>query len=97
MIMPAARSRGMDRAVFVVFVWSGTCVTCAPWKVAKVLCTILCRLARTPTGLCCTCSVRDIARYFQCDVQFFGVHFVLSVSIVPLGAQGQLRRSLDKG
>ena len=49
----------------------------------------LCRLARTPTGLCCTCSVRDIARYFQCDVQFFGVQFVLSIAIVPFGAQGQ--------
>ena len=73
MVMPAWRSRGIDRAVFVVFVWSGTCVSCAPWKGAIVLCAILRRLARTPTGLCCACSVRDIARYFQCDVQFFGV------------------------
>ena len=54
MVMPAWRSRGIDRAVFVVFVWSGTCVTCAPWKGANVLCTILCGLARTPTGLCCS-------------------------------------------
>ena len=54
-------------------------------------------LQRTPTGLCCTCSARDIARYFQCDVRFFGVQFVLSVVIVPLGAQDQLRRSRDKG
>ena len=36
-------------------------------------------------------------RYFQCDVQFFGVQFVLSIAIVPLGAQDQLRRSRDKG
>ena len=78
MVMPAWRSRGIDRAVFVVFVWSGTCITCAPWKGANVLCAILCRLARTPTGLCCSCSVRDIARYFQCHVQFFGVQFLLS-------------------
>ena len=34
---------------------------------------------------------------FQCDVQFFGVLFVLSIAIVPLGAQDQLRRSRDKG
>ena len=65
MVMPARLSRGMNRAVFVVCVWSGTCVTCAPWKGANVLCAILCRLARTPTGLCCTCSARDIARYFH--------------------------------
>ena len=95
--MPAGRSRGMDRAVFVVCVWSGTCVTHAPWKGADVLRTNLCGFARTPTGLCCTCSVRDIARNVQCDVQFFGVQFDLSVAIVPLGAQDQLRRSRDKG
>ena len=35
--------------------------------------------------------------FFNCDVQFFGVQFVLSVAIVPFGAQGQLRRSRDKG
>ena len=63
MVMPAWQSRGVDRAVFVVFVWSGTCATHAPWKGVDVLCTILCRLARTPTGLCCTCSARDIALY----------------------------------
>ena len=76
MVMPAWRSRGIDRAVFVVFVWSGTCVTCAPWKGAIVLCEILRRLARTSTGLCSTCSVRDIARLFQCVVLSFGVQFV---------------------
>ena len=98
MVMPAWRSRGIDRAVFVVFVWSGTCVTCAPWKGAHVLCEILCGLARTPTGLCCTCSARDITLcFFKCDVPFFGVQFVLSVAIVPFGAQDQLRRSRDKG
>ena len=97
MVMPAWQSRGVDRAVFVVFVWSGTCATHAPWKGVDVLCTFLCRLARTPTGLCCTCSARDIARYFQCDVQFFGVQFVLSIAVVPCGAQDQLRRSRDKG
>ena len=41
MVMPAWRSRGIDRAVFVVCVWSGTCVTCAPWKGANVLCNFM--------------------------------------------------------
>ena len=31
---------GIDRAVFDVFVWSGTCITCAPWKGVDVLCAI---------------------------------------------------------
>ena len=30
----------------------------------------------SPTGLCSTCSVRDIARLFQCVVLSFGVQFV---------------------
>ena len=39
-------------------------------------------------------TLHDISK---CDVPFFGVQFVLSVAIVPFGAQGQLRRSRDKG
>ena len=38
MIMPAWCSRDMDMAVFVVFVWNGRCVICAPWKGANLLC-----------------------------------------------------------
>ena len=62
-----------------------------------VVCNFMQACTNSPTGLCCTCSARDNARYFQCDVPFFGVQFVLSVAIVPFGAQDQLRRSRDRG
>ena len=68
MVTPAWQSRGIDRAVFAVFVWSGTCVTCAPWKVANVLCTILCRLARTPTG--CVARVQFVTLHDISNVMF---------------------------
>ena len=96
MVMPARRSRGIDRAVFVMFVWSGTCVTCAPWKGANVLCTILCRLARTHQQAC-VARVQFVTLHDISNVMFGSLVCNLFSAIVPFGAQDQLRRSRDKG
>ena len=96
MVMPAWRSRGIDRVCLLFSCGAERAPHTRRGRV-RMCCVQFYVGLHGHQGLCCTCSARDIARYFQCDVQFFGVQFVLSIAIVPFGAQDQLPRSRDKG